>query len=127
MPIYKTELVELIFTMIPVLVTDLDTGVILFVTRPLELMFGYEFKDELVGKVVEDLIPEQYREQHIQYRKQFSSERKTRPMGGNLNIQALHFDGHSFPVEVFLTAGMIQNKLCALCIVLPVREGRMHP
>ncbi len=65
-------------------------------------VFGYE-PDELVGKVVEVLLPEDLRERHVNYREQYMANPHPRAMGRNINLLAVKKNGESFPVEVSLT------------------------
>jgi len=76
-------------------------GRISYVNNQAEEMFGYD-RDELLGKPIEVLIPERYRDIHIIHREHFAAEPRTRPMGVGLELYGLRRDGSEFPVEIAL-------------------------
>ena len=61
-----------------VLVTH--TGRIVLINEQAEALFGYTRK-ELLGKTIEILLPERFREKHAEYRTRYFAEPKTRTMG----------------------------------------------
>jgi PAS domain S-box-containing protein len=65
-------------------------------------MFGYE-PHELIGQIIEVLIPPPIREKHVTYRHQYNEHPHPRAMGSNLNLMAVRKSGELFPVEVSLT------------------------
>jgi PAS domain S-box-containing protein len=66
-----------------------------------ERLFGYA-RDELLGRSVETLLPEPYRDAHVRQRAAFLVERTPRRMGGGREIRALRKDGHEFSAEIGL-------------------------
>ena len=64
-------------------------------------IFGYAHQ-ELIGKSVEDLIPERLRSGHVSHRAGFFTTPRVRPMGTGLELAALRADGSEFPVEISL-------------------------
>jgi two-component system cell cycle sensor histidine kinase/response regulator CckA len=84
-----------------VLVVGLD-GVILTANVHCEAVLGYR-PDELVGTSVDSLVPEELRVTHTsQHRAYFAAEPRVRPMGGDLELRALHHNGYCIPVEISL-------------------------
>ncbi len=77
-------------------------GVIQFANAQTESMFGYR-RDELVGKTIETLIPERFRQSHETHRGNFMEAPRTRPMGAQLDLFARRKDGSEFPVEISLS------------------------
>ncbi len=65
-------------------------------------IFGYDH-GELIGQMVEILIPPHLKEKHIGYRKDYSKNPKPRAMGSTLNLLAVKKCGQQFPVEISLT------------------------
>ena len=78
-----------------------NKGKIEFWNRAAEKMFGYQ-KDEILGKLVTILIPEEYREKHQE--KIRSSIKQMRLLNGTLEIEGLRKNGSRFPIEFSISA-----------------------
>lgn len=76
-------------------------GKIQFVNAATEQMFGYR-RDELIGKVIEFLIPLRLRRKHAFLRRQFLARPSKRSIGGRSLVGARR-DGAEFPVEIGLS------------------------
>jgi PAS domain S-box-containing protein len=79
-----------------------STGRIVLVNRQLEEMFGYQ-RHELLDHPVEMLMPERFRDAHLEHRAQYTYDPQTRNMGGGLELYGLRKDGSEFSVEVSLS------------------------
>ena len=77
-------------------------GVIRFVNRQTELLFGY-VRGELVGWLIEMLVPESFRAVHQAQRDGYFAAPKTREMGTDLELRGQRRDGTEFPVDVSLS------------------------
>ncbi len=84
-----------------VVVVDKE-GQIEFVNAQTQQFFGYQSK-ELIGKPVEQLIPERYRERHPGLRDAFLANRQPRPLGQGLELIGRRKDGSEFPAEIGLS------------------------
>jgi PAS domain S-box-containing protein len=84
-------------------------------------MFGYD-RAELIGKVVEDLVPSQHRDVHVQHRAGYWMRPQTRPMGSGLALSALRKDGTEFPVEISLSPVEYPDGFHVIAIVRDVTE-----
>jgi two-component system, sensor histidine kinase len=84
----------------PVVIVD-EQGTVVFANALVESVFGYS-STELIGRSVEVLLPERFRNQHPGHRSRFFSKPTPRPMGVELELYALHREGHEFPVEISL-------------------------
>ena len=76
-------------------------GRITLVNSHTEKMFGYR-REELFGQPVEMLMPERFRNGHVEHRSRYSAAPHTRPMGAGLELFGRHQDGHEFPIEISL-------------------------
>jgi len=76
-------------------------GQIEMVNTQAERVFGYP-RVELLGKSVEQLVPERFRHQHAGLRGSYLAEPRSRPMGAGRDLYALRKDGSEFPVEIGL-------------------------
>ncbi|WP_440905454.1 response regulator [Catenovulum sp. SX2] len=85
----------------PMIVTN-DKGEISIVNRRAEDMFGYE-RSELLGKAVETLLPEVYRQAHVGHRASYLKRPEFRGMRQNRNLEALTKSGRLIPVEISLS------------------------
>jgi len=77
-------------------------GLIRVINRRTEELFGYA-REELVGKEVELLVPERFREAHAGKRSLFTAAPKVRPMGSDLELFGRRKDGTQFPIEISLS------------------------
>ena len=77
-------------------------GRLIWVNRQVENLFGYG-RTELVGQLVELLVPVEARRSHVGVRTAFMESPHTRRMGVGINLEARRSDGATFPVEVSLT------------------------
>src|SRR6266581_3670689 len=78
-----------------------SAAVISFANAPAATVFGYSLS-ELIGRHIETLIPERFRDQHVSYRKGFLSQPSSRAMGAGRDLFGRRKDGSEFPVEVGL-------------------------
>jgi PAS domain S-box-containing protein len=79
-----------------------QSGHIMLVNRQAETMFGYT-RAELVGKRIEELIPERLRVRHPEHLRAYVDSPKSRPMGSGLDLFGRRRDGTEFPVEISLS------------------------
>lgn len=77
-------------------------GVITFANQYAHTLFGYPNK-ALVGLSIDQLVPEQYRDNHGAHVSRFFAKGKERTMGGGNSFPALHFKQHIFYISVSLT------------------------
>jgi PAS domain S-box-containing protein len=78
-------------------------GRIQIVNAQVEKLFGYT-RAELIGQTMEMLMPERFRQRHMEHRRGYTPSSKPRPMGtSGMTLLALHKDGHEIPVEISLS------------------------
>jgi len=78
------------------------TGHIVLTNRRAEEMFGYT-RDELLGAVIELLLPESRLSAHRREREEYFARPRIRPMGIGMDLSGRRKDGTEFPVEVSLS------------------------
>jgi len=76
-----------------------STGRIVECNCAAEKMFGYE-KGELEGSDLVDLIPEDYRERHLEGFRRFLATGETRIQGSAVEMEGLKKSGRVFPIEL---------------------------
>ena len=67
-----------------------------------ERIFGFT-RDELLGRLVETLVPERFRDVYPTHRKEYSAAPHMRPMSAGTELYGLRKDGTEFPVEIMLS------------------------
>jgi PAS domain S-box-containing protein len=78
------------------------SGTIQLVNREVERLFGYD-RRELLGRKIEVLVPERYRQHHPDFRSGFARSPQARAMGVGRDLYGVRKDGSEFPVEIGLT------------------------
>jgi two-component system sensor kinase FixL len=96
-----------------------SAGVITFANAPAATVFGYSLS-ELIGRKIETLLPERFRDQHAGYRKSFLSQPSSRAMGAGRDLFGRRKDGSEFPVEVGLNPIRTADGLFVLASVIDI-------
>ncbi len=90
-------------------------------------LFGY--KDcELKGMSVEDLVPEEIRNVHQNYRQEYQNKPEMRPMGTGYNFNAIKKNGKQIPVDIMLgpfDLGKSSGTLAIIRDISSFKEGQL--
>ena len=91
-----------------------------------ERLFGYQ-RDELTGRVIEDLVPRRFVKRHAQNRNDYNKNPHTRSMGANIDLHALRKDGTEFPVEISLSFYRDDaGEQFSIAFIIDITERKRH-
>ncbi|MGE5692344.1 MAG: MASE1 domain-containing protein, partial [Candidatus Zixiibacteriota bacterium] len=105
------------------IVTVNQDGTIILVNSETEKLFGYE-RDELIGKPIEILVPERFRESHPAHRAGFMADPQARAMGAGRDLFGRHKDGREIPVEIGLNPIQTEEGLFMLADIVDITERK---
>ncbi len=103
-----------------VVVSDSE-GRIVLVNEQTRRLFGWE-PDALLGRSVEELIPDRFRGRHVDHRSRYSAEPQTRAMGVGLQLAGRREDGSEFPVDVSLATITSEEEPLVLAFIRDVSQ-----
>jgi two-component system sensor histidine kinase DevS len=98
-----------------------EGGQILLANAQIERMFGYP-RGQLLGRSVDEMLPESLRQVHRAHRRRYRAEPRTRPMGAGLTLRGRRADGSEFPVEISLSPLQTDDGLRVVAVVRDVTE-----
>jgi len=98
-----------------------QAGRITLVNAQTERLFGYK-REDLLGQLVEILVPEKARDIHPRHRMRYLGDPKPRPMGAGIELSALRRDGTQFPAEISLSAIETEEGLLVVAAIRDVSE-----
>lgn len=98
-------------------------GKIILVNPAAERMFGYT-SDELVGQLIEVLIPDQYKPHHHTLRKGFYEKPSNRVMGHGRDLNGRRKDGSNIPVEVSLSHYKKEDELFVIAFIVDITQRK---
>jgi PAS domain S-box-containing protein len=98
-----------------------EHGTILFANHEAEMLFGYA-PDALVGRSVDDLLPDRFQQVHRAHRTRYRAEPRRRAMGVGLLLHGQRVDGTEFPVEISLSPLTAEHGLRVVAVVRDVSD-----
>jgi len=116
--IFRSDVLDILDKASSFLVCDMKTGEILYVSRSLEIMFGYMTTNELVGKDVDILVPVDKQKGHKDLRAEYAKNPSIRPMGKGAMLEGRRRDGSNFPVAINIVPAVITGIPCTIAIVV---------
>ena len=99
-----------------------DGQILMANSRSLSL-FGYT-EEELIGQVIEILVPDRFRAQHPANRSKFFQDPIQRVMGAELDLLAVRKDGSEFPVKVGLSPVLTAEGQAVICGVMDITDQK---
>jgi PAS domain S-box-containing protein len=103
-------------------IVDGDGRITLVNTQALTL-FGYE-RAEILGELVETLIPARFHLHHPDLRSGFFADPRPRPMGSGRELAGKRKDGTEFPVEISLSPMRTEAGLLVMSAIRDITERR---
>ncbi|HEY4119222.1 MAG TPA: PAS domain S-box protein [Byssovorax sp.] len=103
-----------------IVVTD-SAGRIVVVNGQAERLFGHA-REELVGQLVDVLVPGEVRAAHAAHREAYVRAPRARQMGSGVELRGRRKDGSTFPVEVSLSPLASPGRLLVASAIRDVTE-----
>ncbi len=100
-----------------------EKGIIQLLNPALLATFGYQ-KEELIGKSMDILLPERYRENHAQLRQGYISSPSFRAMGSGRDLTGRHKNGQEIPIEIGLSPVLSGSSKLTLAAVIDITERK---
>ncbi len=88
-----------------------------------EKVFGYA-KSEMQGQIIEMLIPQRFREKHMEHFGSYFSNPHVRPMGDAARLFGLHKSGSEFPAEISLSILQTDEEFFVSCAIRDITERK---
>lgn len=107
-----------------IIISD-SNGQIIKANPSAERLFGYE-SGELIGKVIEDLVPARFKNKHVSDRESFNKNPHSRSMGKNMDLYARKKDNSEFPVEISLSHYKKDNQSFVIAFIIDITERKKH-
>jgi PAS domain S-box-containing protein len=118
------NLLGAIFSASPDAVIVIDASHRIVLTSPaVTTLFGY-LPSELVGELIDRLIPDSRRDRHGEHLRKFFESPHARQMGAGLDLVGLRRDGEEFPIDVSLTPVSVRDTQYVAAFVRDARERR---
>jgi len=96
-----------------------NEGCIVLMNPAAEQIFSYA-ASELVGQQIEVLIPDRYRQKHVDVRNNFYKDPQNRVMGHGRDLYARRKNGSEFPVEVSLSHYRRDGQLFVITFIVDI-------
>lgn len=100
-----------------------NRGEIHYVNQALADMFGYRMED-LLGKPVEILIPDQFVDAHRRHVENFAHSPQPRTMGTGRDLEGMTKNGRRFPVEIGLSPAQTSFGRVVVATVIDITERK---
>jgi len=117
---------ERLFELAPEAVVVVDNrGMIRQVNQQAEVLFGYQ-RAEMIGKLIELLMPWRFREGHQQHRRGYFKTPSVRSMGSGVELFGLHRDGREIPVDIMLNPIETSEGAWAFAVIRDITQQKQN-
>jgi PAS domain S-box-containing protein len=99
------------------------TGTIVMVNKEIQNIWGYQ-QEELIGKNLQILIPEKYREAHAAGLKRYLQTGIAHILGQRLELEGLRKDGLTFPLEIRVAETKVDEHLLFTAAVRDITDRK---
>jgi PAS domain S-box-containing protein len=106
-------------------ITTNSSGEIVFVNRQTLAWFGYT-KEELVGKKIEMLMPEKFRQEHNDLLNKYFKAPAARHMGLNRELFGKRKNGTEFPIEISLSPVKNKGEYFATALIRDITSRKRY-
>lgn len=100
-----------------------EAGTIIRANPSSERLFGYR-TGELIGKVIEDLVPRRFVPKHAGYRAGYNEHPHARSMGRNMTLFGKRKDESEFPLEISLSYYKQDEEQFVISFIIDVTERK---
>jgi PAS domain S-box-containing protein len=94
-------------------------GSIVMVNDEMEQLFGYD-REELLGRPIEQLVPERFRPRHPNQQNDLMASPKVRAMGASRDLFGVRKDGSEFPIEIGLNPLRTETGIFVLASIIDI-------
>lgn len=123
----ETLLPTLIEAALAAVVTMDEDGLVHAWSRRAEATFGWTAAETAGKRLVDLIVPPQYRVEHNAGLQRFRETGEGRVLGQVLELTALHRDGHEFPVELRISeAAQVDGVTLFIAFVLDITERKVR-
>lgn len=123
-PINSVAQLTAILNSVPTAIIVADhQGSIVLVNAQAERLFGYT-ATELLGEMVDILLPSRFRAGHPKLRAGFMHTPKNRPMGAGRDLFGLRKDGIEFPIEIGLNPITTDEGVLVVSAIVDITERK---
>ena len=105
------------------IITIDSASTIVLVNKEVQHIWGYA-ETELIGKRIELLMPEQYRERHAEGLKRYIDTGVPRIMGTRVELEGLRKDGSVFPLEIRMAETTVGDRFLFTAAVRDVTDRK---
>ena len=120
----NNEKIKMLLEVAPEAMLVVDSqGKIILVNAQCEKFFGYP-RDELLGQLVEILVPDELRDIHTQHRQKYTLNPTIRPMGSGTYLKARRKDGSLVAVDISLSPLQDKDGLIITAMIHDITKHR---